>query len=71
MSIGLPEDGRAILQDFLYVDTARVRSLLGQLNQGVPDKVEEVSERLSRWGLASIHRPDSAGGFSLSSEFGS
>ncbi|WP_153040554.1 hypothetical protein [Actinoplanes sp. TFC3] len=25
--------------------------MLGQLNQGVPDKVEEVSERLRRWGL--------------------
>lgn len=51
MSIGLPEDGRPLLQDFLYVDTARVRSLLGQLYQGVPDKVEKVSERLSRWGV--------------------
>lgn len=51
MSIGLPEDGRPFLQDFLYVDTARVRSLLGQLHQGVPDKVESVSERLSRWGV--------------------
>jgi hypothetical protein len=37
------------IRDFLYVDLGRVRSLLSQLNQGVPDKVEEVNERLSRW----------------------
>jgi hypothetical protein len=37
------------LRDFLYVDLGRVRSLLSQLHQGVPDKIEEVNERLSRW----------------------
>ncbi|MDT0531218.1 hypothetical protein RM555_19715 [Micromonospora sp. DSM 115977] len=51
MSMSIPEDGTPVLQDFLYVDVPRVRSLLGQLYQGTPDKVEEITERLNRWGL--------------------
>ncbi|MEU1587924.1 hypothetical protein [Micromonospora sp. NPDC005710] len=51
MTMSIPEDGTPVLQDFLYVDVPRVRSLLGQLYQGTPDKVEEITERLNRWGL--------------------
>lgn len=47
----LPEDGRPVLHDFLYVDFPRVRSLLGQLYQGLPEKIEEISERLGRWSV--------------------
>lgn len=51
MSIGIPENGDPILQDFIYVDVPRVRSLLGQLYQGTPEKVEAITEKLGRWGL--------------------
>ncbi|WP_432902475.1 DUF6414 family protein [Micromonospora matsumotoense] len=51
MTVGIPEEGNPIIQDFMYVDVPRVRSLLGQLYQGTPEKVEEVSEKLRRWGL--------------------
>jgi hypothetical protein len=40
-----------LLFDYLYVDLPRVRSLVGQLYQGLPDKVDEISERMSRWAL--------------------
>lgn len=41
----------SLLFDYLYVDLPRVRSLVGQLYQGLPEKVDEISEKMSRWAI--------------------
>lgn len=45
----IPEIGEAVLRDFFYVDTDRVRSLLAQLYEGVPEQVKKSEEKHSKW----------------------
>jgi hypothetical protein len=37
------------LREMLYVDTGRVRSYLAQMEQGLPDRVQEAEEGTRRW----------------------
>jgi hypothetical protein len=37
------------LREMLYVDTSRVRAYLAQMEDGLPDRVQAVEERLGRW----------------------
>ncbi|QUF07059.1 hypothetical protein KCV87_14055 [Actinosynnema pretiosum subsp. pretiosum] len=39
----------SFIRDFLYVDLGRVRSLLSQLEEGLPEKVEQAREKFSKW----------------------
>lgn len=45
----VPESGEQFLRDYLYVDTSRVRSLLAQLYEGVPEQVKSSEENHKRW----------------------
>jgi hypothetical protein len=37
------------LREMLYVDTSRVRSYLAQLEQGLPERVQQAEEGMRRW----------------------
>lgn len=37
------------LREMLYVDTGRVRSYLAQIEQGLPERVQQVEEGMGRW----------------------
>ena len=37
------------LREMLYVDTSRVRSYLAQMEQGIPERVQQVEEGMRRW----------------------
>ncbi|WP_143544454.1 MULTISPECIES: DUF6414 family protein [unclassified Rhodococcus (in: high G+C Gram-positive bacteria)] len=45
----IPESGEPFLRDFFYVDADRVRSLLAQLYEGVPEQVKQSEESHKKW----------------------
>jgi hypothetical protein len=50
-SFGADRADHTFLREMLYVDTGRVRSYLAQLEQGLPERVQRVEERMRRWTL--------------------
>jgi hypothetical protein len=48
-SFGGTSAGPAYLREMLYVDTGRVRSYLAQMEQGLPERVQQAEEGMRRW----------------------
>ena len=51
MPSAMPANAEPFLREFLYVDTDRVRSLLGQLYEGVPEQIKNTEARHRNWQL--------------------
>jgi hypothetical protein len=50
-SFGSDRAGHTLLREMLYVDTGRVRSYLAQLEQGLPERVQRVEEKMRQWSV--------------------
>ena len=48
-SFGGTSAGSTYLREMLYVDTGRVRSYLAQMEQGLPERVQQAEEGMRRW----------------------
>jgi hypothetical protein len=48
-SLGGTGAGSTHLREMLYVDTGRVRSYLAQMEQGLPERVQQAEEGMRRW----------------------
>jgi len=48
-SFGGTSAGPTYLREMLYVDTGRVRSYLAQMEQGLPERVQQAEEGMRRW----------------------
>ena len=51
-SFGGTSAGPTYLREMLYVDTGRVRSYLAQMEQGLPERVQQAEEGMRRWAAA-------------------
>jgi hypothetical protein len=47
-SFGGTSAGPTYLREMLYVDTGRVRSYLAQMEQGLPERVQQAEEGMRR-----------------------
>lgn len=66
MPSALPGTGEEFLRDFLYVDISRIRSLLAQLYEGVPEQTKHSEDNHKKWqaglrGLGTALREGSVG----------